>query len=270
MPRIEDLQEVVILFDEQGTPTFAYGGDSCHFLGVGVAYNLSGENSMFERCSTLFGLAKKKPLKNYQIAFSRAIEISELIPALPMQVVVVSVDLSDQELQSVIQLYKNFGDYFREKERHVRKVPIAQILYRQVLVNTIFYSVTRYIECTRAGAHFLPFMDSWSIPEADQPIILKEQIESLVKVVYKLFRRRIEFAATSLQQLTSDSKRKRLVDVVASAVSRSFLRNTHERYSRKVLEIIMRNLRNQHHDGTKEIVSFLRDFMDGVARGTIR
>ena len=269
MTTVGELKKVIILFDEQGTPTFRYQVDSPYFLGVGVTYDLSDEDMVFEKCDKLFGLSKSSPLKNNKISPPKAIEISQLIAGLPLHVIVVSVDLSNKDLQSVVRLHKEFGDIVRQKERHVRERPIAQILHDQVLVSTIFYSVTRYIERFRIGAHFMPFMDDWSIPAPDRNIITENQIESLVEQVDTLFRRRIGFAATSLTLLTSDSKRKRFVDVVASVLSRSFLSSTQERYSPEVLQNVLRNNANEHYHETQRILPLLRRFMDGVARGNI-
>jgi hypothetical protein len=42
---VGELKEVIILFDEQGTPTFEYQVDSSYFLGVGVTYGLSAETA---------------------------------------------------------------------------------------------------------------------------------------------------------------------------------------------------------------------------------
>jgi hypothetical protein len=269
VPTDDELKKVIILFDEQGTPTFGYQPNSPNFLGVSITYDLSDEDMVFKKCDELFGLSKSRPLKNDKISPSKAIEISELISGLPLQVIVVSVDLSNVELQSVVRLYKEFGDIVRQKKRHVRERRIPQILHSQVLESTLFHSVTRYIKRFGVEVHFMPFMDQWSIPLPDRTIITHKQMEWLAKHVHTAFWGIVGLAASPLQLLTSDCKRERFVDVVASVVSRSFLRGTHERYSPEVLGNVLRNNANEHRDETQRIVSSLRKFMDRVARGDI-
>lgn len=61
-----DIENIIVLFDEHGTPTFDKR-ETDIFLGVAVAYNINSEQKIFEKCNALFGLSNKNPLKNDRI-----------------------------------------------------------------------------------------------------------------------------------------------------------------------------------------------------------
>jgi hypothetical protein len=122
-------KQIIVLFDEQGTPTFQPDRETDWFLGVTVAYDLTDEEEIFCSCSELFGLSKTKPLKNRHINNARAERLSDLVIKLPIQIVIRSVKLNNEEFQHVLTAYEQLGNELRKKHRHVGERNIAQILF---------------------------------------------------------------------------------------------------------------------------------------------
>ena len=103
-------KQIVILFDEQGTPTFRPDRETNSFIGVTATYELSDEEDIYKSCNELFGLSNTEPLKNRHITKTRAEDISNLLIRLPIRITISSVDLSNSDLQKVVTLYEEFGN----------------------------------------------------------------------------------------------------------------------------------------------------------------
>ena len=78
-------------------------------------------------------------MKNDKISNLRIIEITELLAQLNLLINFFYLDLKNKKLFSIVRLYNDFSNIFREKQRGVKAEPIAQVLYRQVLSHTLFY-----------------------------------------------------------------------------------------------------------------------------------
>ncbi|MCG7852420.1 MAG: hypothetical protein MIO92_07845 [Methanosarcinaceae archaeon] len=73
------VKNMIVLFDESGTPTINNDQRTDWFIGVGVAYQKSDENGIFAKCEADFDLSNSKPLKNDRIRTSRVIRMANLL-----------------------------------------------------------------------------------------------------------------------------------------------------------------------------------------------
>jgi len=159
MSGIHFKREIILLFDEQGTPTLRPDRETDWFLGVAVTYDLANEKEIFSTCSKLFGLSNVRPLKNNRISNLRAERISTLVTELPIQTIISSVNLSNDEFQRVVTLYEELENMLRKKHRQIRERPIAQILHSQVLDECLFKSIMNYMERHLTSSAFSVHVD---------------------------------------------------------------------------------------------------------------
>jgi len=171
----KDLErQIIVLFDEQGTPTFGRDRENDWFLGVAVTYDLAEEQGIFRTCDELFGLSNQRPLKNNRISNSRAERISASVTQLPLQTIVRSVNLADHEFQQALTVYEQLGNELRKKHRQVGERNIAQILHFHILVETVFMSVIGYVQRGLTSSVISLCVDDWSLPRDDMEIYLKD------------------------------------------------------------------------------------------------
>ncbi len=261
--------QIIVLFDEQGTPTFQPDRETDCFLGVAVTYDLTEEKEIFSSCSELFGLSKTKPFKNRHINNARAERISDLVIKLPIQIVVRSVKLNNEEFQYVLTVYEQLGNELRKKHRHIGERNIAQILYSEILVETVFTSITDYMESHLADSAISIYLDNHSFPKDDIKIHLKDWAQAIqvdVDSFYEKLGPNINVRTASISLMTQDTPRKRFVDVITSAVSRYFLREDSIRFSHVPLEILLKNNVNSCKDITQTTMDFTRHLMDHMLR----
>ena len=264
-----DPHRATVLFDEFGTPTFRADRESDYFLGVGVAYASEVEDYLFEHADKLFGLSNRSPLKNSRIRVSRAVSISQLLSELPVQVTVSSLDLSNDTLQQVANLYEQFGAEIRKFHRRADSRVVAQILHDNILDDTLFGSITRYLEINQTPESFEIFIDEWAIPESDIEVALEFRSRSLRQKIAELHQKyglAIPANVSPIGRLIEDTPRKRFIDVVTSTVSRFFLPERNPRHSPIPLQNILGNRHNQCNDFTDHTIQFLRKVMDEFSR----
>lgn len=262
------MDHAIILFDEQGTPTFRSDRETNHFLGIAVTYNLVDEDQLIKQCDQLFGLSNKKPLRNRQISIKRINEISDLLLDLPIQIIVTSLDLSNTELESVVKVYEDFGNVMREKYRNVRERPLAHALHTRIVDECIFTSITDYAERKRDNLLFSIFIDDWAIPKNDVDIYLNERSLSFKNKINDLFRKfdfPFQLDVPSISLLKTDNNHKRLIGVIASVISRAFSNKTDDRYSDSPLKLIS-NKNNKYFEITNKTIEFFRKVMDETLR----
>lgn len=269
MPENDIERQVIVLFDEQGTPTFRPERETDWFLGATVTYDLSDEEQMFSSCSELFGLSKTKPLKNRHIDNARAEQISDIAIELPIQLVARSVNLANDEFQQVLTVYQQLAGELRKKHRQVKGSNIAQRLYSQILVGTVFTSVIGYMERHRVSSAISVYVDHWSLPRDDQEILLKDWPKGIQRDVNSFYEEKgpdlnVRIAPISL--MGEDSPRKRFVDAITSVVSRFFLREDRVRFSRVPLQTLLTNEANRYEDITQATIDFIRFLLDRLPR----
>lgn len=236
------IKSMTVLFDESGTPAISNDQRTDWFLGVGVAYNQSDEEAIFSKVNSTFGLTNSKPLKNWSITNSRAVDIANLLAGLPVSICVSHLDTANATFRKIILEYERFVEKARQAFRQVRKRPIAQIIHSYVLDHCLFNLITGYFEAGRGDAAFAVFIDDWSIPKNDIEISLKQCATSLCKNISLFCEDFFEGRPVSIapfELLNRDSGRKRFVDVVASTVSRAYLKKNNQKYSRDAVDILL-------------------------------
>jgi hypothetical protein len=192
------INNVIILFDEQGTPTFGDDRETDYFLGVAVTYKIELENELFGDYNDLLGLNRSRPMKNDKISFSRVNDIVEILAKSELQINIYYIDLSNSVLQSIVKLYEDFSNLFRTRYRNVRERPIAQILYNQLLDHTLFMSISDYMKYHQVTTKFSINADNWCFPKCDVNIALNLTSSSLEKRIMILIK---DFFLVSLQSV---------------------------------------------------------------------
>jgi len=257
-------KNMVVLFDESGTPAISNDQRTDWFLGVGVAYEQSDEEAIFSKCETDFGLANSKPLKNYRITNTRAVNIAKLLADLPVSIYVSRVNTANPAFRKIIVDYECFGESARRKFRQARKRPIPQIIHSHVLDHCLFNVITGYFEAGGGDATFAVLIDDWSIPENDIDISLRQRAASLQEKIRPRCAKFAEgrpIAIAPLELLKRDSTRKRFVDVVASTFSRAYLKADNQKYSREAADILGECGRANCSDATQYSIEIMQAVM---------
>lgn len=265
------VEDIVVLFDEYGTPTFRDDRESNIFLGTTSAIPRVLENEIFEKCKEKFGLSKSKPLKNDSLSKSRIEDISQLLSSLPVQITVTYVNLSDPEFQRISKLYEEYGNIMREIHREVKKRPLAQILHSHIVGHALFTSICNYAEKKNTSLNTSVFLDDWSVPESDKRIlfeIAKSSLERKITEVFSGGQNKLKIIVNQIGLMKVDSNRKRFIDIITSIVSRSFVDTQNEKCFLDILDKMMKNKGMNHHieDITKSLTDFMIKFMNKTVR----
>lgn len=226
--------ELVLLFDECGTPSFGPKVKRQHFIGVSVLYFEADEQQLFEACQTPAGLTKQSAKKSSAISPETALTLAGIFSSLPIIVTIRYIDLSNDALRLAIEDYQKFGDFVRlevraRKEPGVRERKIPQILHSHVLDYCLLEPLMDLVDLDFPLFTVWPFIDAWSIPAHDRAIYLKLRGESLQKRLNELIldlskpgHVSVSHVATLDAQATHPAKtRKRFIDAITSVVSRS-------------------------------------------------
>ncbi|NVM23901.1 MAG: hypothetical protein HWN68_19245 [Desulfobacterales bacterium] len=264
------VKNMVVLFDESGTPAISNDQRTDWFIGVGVAYQQSDEKSIFARCEADFGLSNSKPLKNYRIGTSRVIRMAKLLTGLPLSVYVSAVNTANPTLRNIIIKYESFGAKARRNFRQIRKRPIPQIIHSHVLDHCLFNIITGYFEEDGSDAAFTVFIDDWSIPENDIYISLEHRAKSLYEKISPLcanFTKGRLVSIAPLELLNKDSVRKRFVDGVASTFNRAYLNPNNKKYSICAVEVLKNCKRAQCGEATQHSINIMQRVMKGAPDG---
>lgn len=235
------MDKVIILFDEQGTPTFRAKRESNNFLGIGIAYNQRNEESMFNECNQLFGLLKSKPLKNDKISNSRALEIAGLISTMDILIYIASISLIDNNFQNTVNSYGELSNLIRKNFRNVRPRSEAQIIHFHTLLPVFFNVIMSYIKHHQTPTTFSIFMDNWSFPEKDKAFIISSMPLVLTEKANEMnmeFFPDVTINCDKFELLEKDSNRKRFIDVIASIISRNYLDENNPKFLYNIIKTI--------------------------------
>ena len=257
-------KNMVVLFDESGTPTIKDDPRTDWFLGVGVAYEQPAEEMIFARCKDACGLANSRPLKNDRIENARALCIAKLLADLPVSIFVSRVNTADLKYREIIVEYEDFGNKARQEFRQVRERSIAQIIHSNILSHCLFHLITGYFEQGGGDAAFAVFIDNWSIPKNDIDIYLKDRATSLNQYISSLcvdYHESKPASISHLELLKEDSNRKRFVDVVASIFSRAYLKRDNQRYSCEAADILQECGKASCSDATQYLINLMQAVM---------
>jgi hypothetical protein len=269
MPDSNLEREIVVLFDEHGTPTFQPERETDWFLGVTATYDLADEEQTFNSCRELFGLCNTKPLKNRHIDDFRAERISNLAARLPIQIVVKSVNLADSEFQQTMTIYVEFFNELRKMLPYLEESNLAQRLYSQILGETVVESIKSYLERHLASSCISVYVDHHCFAREDIEIHLKDWptlIQDDVNSLYERHGADLNVPTVSISLMEKDSPRKRFVDVITSVVSRSFKRQNNERFSQIPLQTLTAKGGARCEDITQSSIRFIRGLMDNWSR----
>lgn len=267
-------EEIIILFDEHGTPTFRPDRESRFFIGVGLTYKVRDQDNIYTASDSLFGLSNIRSVKNRQLGLSRINRIGTLLTSLPIAWTIILLDLSNPDLQRVVNLYEEYGNLLRNQHRGVGERPVAQILYQQVLDHVLFTAIQKSIEHNPNNSNFSIFLDNWSFSPDDLGIALdlnRESMERRSNEVVEQFFNNVTISLDNFDILVTDSDKKRYVDVIASVTSRAYLPSSDKRYSAHIDSILKNENYSQIYieDITQTTIDFLTMMMDQTARGKI-
>jgi hypothetical protein len=257
-------KNMVVLFDESGTPAISSDPRTDWFIGVGVTYEQSNENAIFSKVSANFGLTKSRPLKNNSIQKSRTVSIAKLLADLPVSIYVSSVDTANPVFRKTVIDYESFSTMARQEFRQARKRPIPQIIHSRILDHCLFNLITGYFETDRDDAAFSIFIDEWSIPKSDIDIFLRYRATSLYEKISKFFKDFTKgrlHSIAPLELLNGDSNRKRFIDVVASVFSRTYLKTDNPKYSCEASDILLKCERAHCNDATQHSIDIMQALM---------
>jgi hypothetical protein len=244
-------QNLIVLFDEFGTPSFKTPHGSGIFLGVSVLYKSKDQQTIFDYFDSLMGLSKSKPLKNDKISADKAVKIARALGKNEINIFSEYVDLKDQNLENVITNYELFGNMSRRLYRGIEKErKQAHILHTQLMESCLSDVVLEleYIETNVASSYIIePFIDNWSYPLTDQYIVTDYASERLQnkmnKIISEIYRRESKIIVKPKILLDNPSdKRKRFIDVVVSVISRAFLNASNPKYDPLLLQELKKSL----------------------------
>jgi len=258
------VKNMVVLFDESGTPVISDNQRTDWFIGVGVAYQQLDEKIIFTKCEADFGLSNSKPLKNDRVGTSRVIRRANLLAGLPLSVYVSALNTANLTLRKIIVKYESFGANTRQHFRQIRKRPIPQIIHSHVLDHCLFNLITGYFEEDGNDAAFVIFIDDWSIPKNDIDISLGHRAKSLYEKISPLcanFTKGRLVSIAPLELLHKDSVRKRFVDGVASTFNRAYLNPNSNKYSIEAVEVLNKCKRAQCVDATQHSINIMKRVM---------
>ena len=263
-------KDVTVLFDESGTPQIFGKYRREWFLGCGVWYEQPVKTDIFARCNDAFGLSRNRPMKNNRISTDRAIRIARVLMDLPLSISVSGIHTTDPEFRRIVKNYKRFEKKARATHRpEVRDRSIGQIIHSHLLDHCLFHSISGYFEAGGSDAHVSVFIDNWSPPNNDVGAYLKERVAALHRSISpNCLKHHIgrPISIRRIELLRDDTFRKRFVDVVASVVSRAYLKTDNPRFSREPFDILQESGTANFSDATRYSIGLMQMMMNGRSR----
>lgn len=176
-------EQLIVLFDENGTPTFNTPDSKGVFLGVSALYKFEHEDKIFDDTDKLMGLSKSKPLKNDKISSLKALDIAQQIGKLDLTIVSKYISLKNNDLKEVTEIYMAFGNLSRIIYRGIKKErKTAHILHTQILEYCLFDIISSYILAHEVDSYtFEIYLDDWSYPTTDKHIVLQYASKNVEK-----------------------------------------------------------------------------------------
>lgn len=257
--RNERISNMIVLFDESGTPTINNDSRTDWFLGVSVRYEEADEEMIFEKSRDIFYLSKSSPVKNDGINNLRAIKMALLLIDLPLHICVSKIDLSNSIFREHITSYESFGNIARSTYRGIRNRPIAQIIHTHILDHCLFNTIESHVNVKNEESIFKIFIDNWSIPKNDIDTSLKYRASSLQRQISSLKNKTIAIHPINL--LIKDSKRKRFIDSIASIVSRAYLKEDNNKYCPDYENILHQSKKYTNEDVTQYSITLMQRMM---------
>ena len=268
--------EIIVLFDEFGTPSFQDNSTNNFFVGVCTIYELSKEQEIFNAVDNLMGLSNTNPLKNNRITKNRARNISQIACTQPIEITAFYIDLQVQELHETTNLHMQFSDIERRLARGITKErKEANFFHSQLLNDCLSYILISFIMKRKENFNFQIFIDDCTYPEPDRIIALEDSTKFLKNRIYQNIiddlKLDISINIENIMLLTdANSKRKRFIDVLTTVCSRSFLDESNPKYDREPLNILSTGLRDRFmvQSDTAEMINFMKNMIDYCIKKT--
>ncbi|MEW6144482.1 MAG: hypothetical protein AB1598_05635 [Thermodesulfobacteriota bacterium] len=261
-------KEIIVLFDEFGTPTFKNNNTSDYFLGVAVLYELSDEDQIFNALDRLMGLSNSTSLKNDRIENQRAVNIAKQICQHNLYITAKCIDLANNILRNNTENYTLFGNFSRRIFRGVDERKDAHFLHSQILGTCLFDVISRFLEKNTGKHRFEILIDNWNYPKTDIHIIVDYSTESLQQRLKELHdidtKTDTQISLEPIKFLSSpNDKRKRFIDVLTSIISRSLLAQNNPKFDLQPVNELRLGLNNKFvfDHMTAELINFTHDVM---------
>jgi len=268
---ITEKKQIIVLFNEFGTPTFNFQHNLDIFLGVSVLFELDTESQIYDLCDEEMGLSIKNALKNNRIGVSRAKQISKVIATQDLSISTRYLKLSNDEFKTIVLEYKKYGDLVRNKYREdVGDRSVSQILYDSVFNTSLFDVIANYLESKdkNHNCNFEIYIDDWSFPVDDKDKYINDLTKSLKNKMQEYIQEGInedaDISISKINILKGDlSKRARFVDVLTSIISRAFLDSNNKKYDLAPLNELNTRLQNnlEIEDLTIEMINFYNNMI---------
>jgi len=240
------MNNVRILFDEFGTPTFRNDREFSVFGGIATAYYQTDEENLIAKCDKLFGLSSSQPKKNRHISAEEAIDIARLVTTLPLYMVINILTLDDEALKETATIYEPLSNEIRTKYRGVRERPLSQYLHGRLLDSCVLKCISSFlvrqpVAQFRCEIH----VDNWAIPASDKEIFVKDRAQSLQHSIRLLLTKiglQTQLGIPDLSILDRDSALKRFIDVLASITNRAYFTESNEKRSSEPLDLLRKGM----------------------------
>jgi len=231
-----EMKEIIVLFDEFGTPTFNQKGESDIFAGIAVLYNLEEESDIFSNLKDVLSLESSKPHKSRTINNIKAVKIAKIASSNLNQIVFNYIELNNKLYIDTIENYEKVISFGRKIYRGVKPRKVSQIMHSRLLDNCIHKCIMNHLDGKSNTAYqYKIYLDNWAIPNCDKHIELEQRVESLEKYTQHLLdgsNKNVKIIIPAINLLVKDNNRKRLIDGMMSIISRAFFNTNHPRFTK--------------------------------------
>jgi len=232
-------KNIILLFDESGTPDFTSDPNDRYFFGVSLTYDESYEVELFSGIDSLVKLSVKKSLKNNNISNEKAITICRELSKYNINIEACYIDLKNVKLISIIKNYYDLNETVRtdvrlRKDPEIRERKVPQIIHSQILSFCFMECIFKLLKSDNILYNVYPFIDDWSIPRKSIELYLSDRTESIQELVNEaivnlnkvgfITINRIKLLKKNVDEITT--KRKKFIDVVTSLVTRNHRTNS--------------------------------------------
>jgi len=261
--------EVIILFDEFGTPSFKDTTSSGLFMGASALYLANDEKKIFKSLDKSMGLSKTQPVKNNKISKNRAKIIARETSSKKLHIAARYLDLNNKQLELVTNDYLRLSNLGRQIWREVKGRKDVHLLHSQILLHCIFDNILEFLGCYQGGnIQFNIFIDSFSYPKTDLHIVHEYCSNNLLKHVQKYIdndmNKQVNVSFDPIKFFAKhNTSRERLIDCLNSIIGRSLLDVRSDKYDLEPRDLIQKGLGNKFSFGdiTDETITFLHTSM---------
>jgi hypothetical protein len=281
-------KEVLLLFDEYGTPTLNSKRENDFFVGVSVLYELKSEDKLFDSADKVLNIYGKAVKKNRNINNDTAIKFAIKIAEHPISITVFYVDLTDDVFAQTIKEYCKAGNFARlnirakiEKDKIIKERAICHFIHSQMLFYIFYESISNLLlNDNKPLYNIYPQIDSWAIPNCDKEIKLKDTSKIIERQLNLLLNQTNKIGYVSVKDtMTLDKSlgdvynyRKKFIDYVTSIVSRLFFNKNNPHFTEEPMNILRDMLNNSFmfKRVNKAIIGFCSKYKEDIIQETKR